>query len=501
MENSTNKRKGVEKMSNNAQYISNNVPVSGVPGAVVPVQVTFKNTGTTTWVNTGSNPWRLGSQDPQDNMNFAWGRTNVPNSVAPGQSVTFNFNITIPAVQTPFQCRVLQEGIEWFGDFSPVIMVTPIKRMIDMLEYNLADSSHYRNVTVPNSGRTGAGINQVFYKHVNGDIDYFACRWGNYWNFEYLKYIASEEMFHFMYDCEDTSPGMDCGHPFRFSLGPSSGVVGGHWLPRYWSQGDEVNMSSAYGASWRENKTVCGSWIPAGYKIRCHEIGTKNFGGDCGTRDYVTWDFVHLDTMHIERNTFAKGWGFVSWNTYDENGNIEQAYTPNIYISNATRVVPECDSICPNVIYPTGPYLSASNGGGGDVIPNRAIPRNWEQFTVTKVSGDIYNIQANNGKYLCAENGGGGTVVANRDTPTQWEQFTLERQSDGYYALKTYDGVHYLCAENGGEAPLVANRMSIGAWELFGFHLVSGNNYQIWTYNKSVFGPEFATMPPLSTLA
>jgi len=64
----------------------------------------------------------LGSQNPQDNWNWGNNRAylSAGDSIAPGQSKTFSFTITAPA--TPgtynFQWRMLQEGIEWFGDYS-----------------------------------------------------------------------------------------------------------------------------------------------------------------------------------------------------------------------------------------------------------------------------------------------------------------------------------------------------------------------------------------------
>jgi len=35
------------------------------------------------------------------------------------------------------------------------------------------------------------------------------------------------------------------------------------------------------------------------------------------------------------------------------------------------------------------------------------------------------HLRANNGMYVCAENDGGGPIVANRALPAQWETFTI----------------------------------------------------------------------------
>ena len=84
----------------------------------------MKNTGTTTWTSSGN--YNLGSQNPQDNATWGTGRIGLPSSVAAGAEVTFNFTVTAPA--TPgtynFQWRMVQDGVEWFGDYSPNFQVT-----------------------------------------------------------------------------------------------------------------------------------------------------------------------------------------------------------------------------------------------------------------------------------------------------------------------------------------------------------------------------------------
>jgi hypothetical protein len=80
------------------------------------------NRGTKTW----STSHRLGSQNPADN--YIWGthRVYLTNNVSPGSEVTFNFTVTAPT--TPgtynFQWRMLEEMVEWFGDFTPNVAIT-----------------------------------------------------------------------------------------------------------------------------------------------------------------------------------------------------------------------------------------------------------------------------------------------------------------------------------------------------------------------------------------
>src|SRR5258708_3114895 len=81
------------------------------------------NTGNTTW--SAANLYRLGSQSPQDNSCGGSVRMELPSSVAPGATVTFNFNVTAPsAVNTyNFQWRMVQDNVEWFGDYSANVAV------------------------------------------------------------------------------------------------------------------------------------------------------------------------------------------------------------------------------------------------------------------------------------------------------------------------------------------------------------------------------------------
>jgi hypothetical protein len=141
-------------MSNNAQYLSDIFPNGeAFPiNEVVPVSVTFKNTGDTTWVPaaTPSPPtgYKLGFRDPQDNTKFlASGRVVLPNSVLPGQEVTISFNVTIPDGTNELRVGLLQEGVEWFGDLSPDnCNVTGDEDVIDVLRYMhpAIGNNHYR---------------------------------------------------------------------------------------------------------------------------------------------------------------------------------------------------------------------------------------------------------------------------------------------------------------------------------------------------------------------
>lgn len=92
-----------------------------IAGHHYAVSVTFRNSGSNTW--TSANHYNLGAA----NDDGVWGlyRVALPSAVAPNQEVTFNFTITAPvtAANYNFQWPVVQDYVEWFGDYSTNIQV------------------------------------------------------------------------------------------------------------------------------------------------------------------------------------------------------------------------------------------------------------------------------------------------------------------------------------------------------------------------------------------
>lgn len=112
-------------VESNAAFVSQTVPTVMQAGQTYPVSVTMTNTGPVTW--TSEDLYSLGARNPQDNS--IWGansgRTNLPEPVAPNQTVTFNFNVTAPS--TPgsynFQRQMVKDGLSWFGATTPNVAV------------------------------------------------------------------------------------------------------------------------------------------------------------------------------------------------------------------------------------------------------------------------------------------------------------------------------------------------------------------------------------------
>ena len=97
---------------NSAEFISQEVPATMPPGNSSSVQIELKNTGTTSWtkdanyklvytVDSAMNTWGPGVVELEEG-----------DSIAPGDSKTFTFDITAPTTEGVyrFQWSLLQEG-------------------------------------------------------------------------------------------------------------------------------------------------------------------------------------------------------------------------------------------------------------------------------------------------------------------------------------------------------------------------------------------------------
>jgi hypothetical protein len=122
-----NVRIRVRAPQDRARFVSQSVPSSMDAGQTVTVSITMRNTGMTTWTRAGG--YKLGSQKPQDNKIWTGG-TRVylkpGESIAPGQSKTFTFEITAPMTIgiRDFQWRMVHEHVQWFGERTENIRIS-----------------------------------------------------------------------------------------------------------------------------------------------------------------------------------------------------------------------------------------------------------------------------------------------------------------------------------------------------------------------------------------
>ncbi|TSC68594.1 MAG: hypothetical protein G01um101466_385 [Parcubacteria group bacterium Gr01-1014_66] len=104
--------------NNNASCMSVDIPSSIARGHTFTARVTVRNTGGNTWNSFDGTPHRLVSQNPQDNTRWGIARVDLPTTVSPGNTATFQFNATAPSAQGTyaFDWRMLEEPFELFGE-------------------------------------------------------------------------------------------------------------------------------------------------------------------------------------------------------------------------------------------------------------------------------------------------------------------------------------------------------------------------------------------------
>lgn len=115
---------GFAQAQYNAAFVAQSVPTMMQTGQSYPVSVTMRNSSSATW--TAADLYRLGSQSPQDNTTWGFGRVAVPQTTGPyGSEATFAFNVTAPT--TPgtynFRWRMVRDGVAWFGEYTPMVAV------------------------------------------------------------------------------------------------------------------------------------------------------------------------------------------------------------------------------------------------------------------------------------------------------------------------------------------------------------------------------------------
>lgn len=137
--------------TNNASFVTQNVPSAMVAGQSYSVSVTMTNTGASTW-SLGSD-FYLRSQSPTDNL--TWGRRRVDLSpseaILPGQTKKFSFTVYAPttAGSYKFQWRMSQ-GSSSFGGSSPLLTVPVVVKQ---------HAARYVSQTLPSSVKAGSTFN------------------------------------------------------------------------------------------------------------------------------------------------------------------------------------------------------------------------------------------------------------------------------------------------------------------------------------------------------
>ncbi len=127
--------------TNGGQFIGQSVSTSAMEiGSTRSVSVTFKNSGDKPWSIDGS-PHQLGNVSASVPNNWTLTRIglNTGEVIVPGGQKTFTFTITAPA--TPgdynFQWRMVEDGLEWFGESSPNVVISVVDSTAPTVPTNL----------------------------------------------------------------------------------------------------------------------------------------------------------------------------------------------------------------------------------------------------------------------------------------------------------------------------------------------------------------------------
>lgn len=131
--------------------ISNTIPQVMEINKTYNVNITLKNTGNTSWNDSGDNygQYRLGAVE--DNDPFASGRIMIPPGriIRPGEEYTFTFQMTAPGTPGSFvtDWSMLQEQVTWFGEIlkRTVEVIDPART--SMYHYNSAGRLEYVRLT------------------------------------------------------------------------------------------------------------------------------------------------------------------------------------------------------------------------------------------------------------------------------------------------------------------------------------------------------------------
>ncbi len=153
--------------TDNAAFVTQSVPSSMTAGQSVSVSVTMQNNGTTTWA---AGTYKLGSQNPQDNMTWGLNRVNLASSVAPGANGVFTFNVTAPgtAGSYNFQWRMVN-GTVFFGATSTNVVVT-----VTSGGGGPVDSAAFVSQSVPSSMTAGQSVSVSVTMQNNGTTTWAA---------------------------------------------------------------------------------------------------------------------------------------------------------------------------------------------------------------------------------------------------------------------------------------------------------------------------------------
>jgi hypothetical protein len=112
-------------IGNDAKFVSRKIPEKMEAGKKYAISVTYLNSGKFGWSQ--KNNYRLGAQNPADNVFWGLNRTDLEKDefIEKGKTKTFNFEVTAPGKAGTFTMdwQMVNEEIEWFGEKTPTATV------------------------------------------------------------------------------------------------------------------------------------------------------------------------------------------------------------------------------------------------------------------------------------------------------------------------------------------------------------------------------------------
>lgn len=162
-----------------ATIISDNIPATMAIGVTYPVSIMVRNDGSSAWSLANMN--YLGAVGDQDY--FAGGRQPIQSgqTVAPGQTYTFVFNMVAPTTVGSYitDWRMVQDGLEWYGKTltKTVTVVEKIRNatiVADTIPNSMVAGEKYPvTITVRNDGNLPWNEQGWFRLAVGNDSDPF----------------------------------------------------------------------------------------------------------------------------------------------------------------------------------------------------------------------------------------------------------------------------------------------------------------------------------------
>ncbi|GAB2260302.1 hypothetical protein Droror1_Dr00011157 [Drosera rotundifolia] len=107
-------------------------------------------------------------------------------------------------------------------------------------------------------------------------------------------------------------------------------------------------------------------------------------------------------------------------------------------------------------------YVSAGNGGGGNVTVDRDVPSSWETFRLWRVSSMEFQLRSNQGQFLTCD-GSGNPVSAMADLPSTNGTFYIERlNNSGLVHIMLLTGAYLQAAS---QSQLTADYSGTPGWD------------------------------------